>query len=91
MPTESAPPEPEGLEPSLARAAVLRRRRRDAAVALTILAALLLVSPLVDAVAGPVRVLGLPLGAAWLYLAWFGLILATARLARGLAADDGDG
>lgn len=91
MPTESATLEPEGPEPPLARAARLRRRRRDAAAALTLLAALLLASPVVDAMAGPARALGVPLGAAWLYLAWFVLILGAAGLARGLAADEGDG
>jgi hypothetical protein len=90
-PNESTPPAPDRSEPQLARAARLRRRRRDAAVALTLLGAFLFASPLADVFAGPRRVAGLPLGATYLYLAWLGLIVAAARLARGLAADDGDG
>ncbi|MBP7001264.1 hypothetical protein [Amaricoccus sp.] len=81
--------EPERAEAALARAARLRRRRRDAALALPLLAAFLFLSPLIDAFAGGGRLLGVPLGLAYVFAAWIGLIVATARLARGLGDDDG--
>lgn len=78
-------------EPALAREARLRRRRLDAAAALPVLGAVLFLTPLADVFAGAARVAGLPLGAVYIFGAWLGLVVATARLARGLAAQDGDG
>lgn len=92
MPSEeSGPQEPDRAEPPLSRAARIRRRRRDAAVALPLLGVFLFASPFTDVFAGGARAAGLPLGAAYVYLAWLGLIAAAARLSRPLAAEDGEG
>ncbi len=86
--TERTTQKADRAEPGLAREAVLRRKRRDAARLLPILGVFLLVSPFIDLFAGPARIAGLPLPAVYVFAVWFGLIAATARLARRLAADD---
>lgn len=87
--------EPEGetqgsarVGPPLAREALARRKLRDAAVALPLAGIALLASPLLDVVASSGRILGLPVGAVYVFGAWFALIAVAARLARRLAADE---
>ncbi|MEM9814434.1 MAG: hypothetical protein AAF913_17395 [Pseudomonadota bacterium] len=71
-----------------AEASWLRRRREDAAAALPAIGVLLLASPVVDAFAG-LGVLGpVPFGFLYLFLAWAGLILLTARVSLRLSAED---
>jgi len=72
-------------EPPLARAVLLRRKRRDASTALLLLGAFLLASPFLDVVART----ALPVGALYVFGAWFALIAGAARLSRGLSEDDG--
>lgn len=91
-PDKGAPgqPAPDRAEPALARAARLRRRRLDAAVVLPVLGAVLFLTPIADAFAGPARLAGAPLGAVFIFGAWLGLIVAAARLAPGLAAEEAE-
>lgn len=71
----------------LARAALERRKRRDAAMALPFAAILLFVSPLLDLAAGAGAVAGIPVGVLYIFGAWFAFIALTARLARRLTDD----
>jgi hypothetical protein len=83
MPADS----PEAAGQPLARAALARRRRRDAAVVLPLAGLLVFASPLLDLLAGAGRVFGIPAPALALFLAWFALIGLIARLAHPLARD----
>ncbi len=83
------PPDP--AAPDLAERALKRRKRADAAVAVPLIAALLLVSPVVNLVAGGRQLAGVPLGYVWIFTAWAGLILVTRALARRLLRDTDPG
>ena len=64
---------------------LLRRRRTETLAALLpVVGAFLLMPPFVLVFAGGGTVLGAPLILAYLLLVWLGLIVAAARLARGL-------
>lgn len=75
----------------LARLALARRRRRDAAAALPIVAIVLFCSPILDLFAGAGRLMQIPVGVLFVFGAWFVLIWITARLSRRLIEDAGDG
>lgn len=85
--TEARQPAPsaEPAEQPLARAALMRRKRRDAALALPLAGVLLVASPALDALAGG----GLARATLYLFAVWFVLIAAAAALARRLTDDDG--
>jgi threonine/homoserine efflux transporter RhtA len=78
-------------EQPLARAVLDRRRRRDIAIALPVAGLVLFASPLLDLMARGGSLGGIPLGALYVFGSWFGLIWATARIARRLIDDSGDG
>ena len=75
----------------LARAALRRRRLRDAALALQLGGVALFVSPFADVFAGTGRGMGLPAGATLLFALWFGLIALAAWLSPRLARDETGG
>jgi hypothetical protein len=75
-------------ERPLARAALDRRKRRDAAIALPIAGVVLFASPLLDLTAGAGNLAGIPLAVLYVFGTWFALIWATASLARRLIDDD---
>jgi hypothetical protein len=79
----------EGAGQPLARATLARRKRRDAAFLLPMLAFVLLGSPIVDVFADAGRLFGIPAAVLYVFGVWFALIAACARLARSL--EDGDG
>jgi hypothetical protein len=85
-------PSPEGSpgdrQQPLARAALAERKRRDAARVLPAAGVLLLVSPLLDLVAGTGAVLGIPASVLYIFAVWGGLILLTVRLSRALAESE---
>jgi hypothetical protein len=72
----------------LARAALARRKRRDAAAVLPLAGIVLLASPLIDAVADAGLIGGIPVSAIYIFGVWFALIALTARLARRLRDDE---
>ncbi len=73
----------------LASNAVRRRKLQDTAMAMPAFGVILLVSPLLNTVAGIQLVFGLPVSLVYIFSVWLFLILATASLARRLrkAAD----
>lgn len=71
--------------PDLADRALERRKREDTALVVPVLGALLLVSPLLNVVAGSAALFGIPLAHFWIYTCWLGLILVVKGLARRLA------
>ena len=87
-------PKPSATPPTLrgsrSRAALLRRKRRDAAVALTLAGAFLLVSPFLDLFADAGRIWGVPAATVYVFGVRSALIALTAALARGLADDGGE-
>jgi hypothetical protein len=85
------PAPPEWTDRPLARDAAERRRRRDLALFLPLLGAALLVSPIVNLVADAGNIAGIPVSILYVFGVWFALIVATARLAARLRADDGEG
>ena len=72
----------------LARAALARRRRRDAAAVLPLAGVVLFASPLIDAFAEAGLIGGIPVSVIYVFGVWFGLIALTARLARRLRDDE---
>ena len=72
----------------LARGALARRKRRDAAAVLPLAGIVLLASPLIDAFADGGMIGGIPVSVIYIFGVWFGLIALTARLARGLRDDE---
>ncbi len=74
----------------LARGALARRKRRDAAAILPLVGVVLFASPLIDAFADAGPLWGIPGSVIYVFGVWFALIALTARLARGLR-DDEDG
>lgn len=74
-------------QPNLADRALARRRREDAAFALPALGIILLVSPLLNIFAGLETVLGMPATYVYVFCVWMFLIIATARMAKHLSAD----
>jgi hypothetical protein len=81
----------EGSAPRpLAREALGRRRRRDAALILPLAGAFLLVSPLLDVFAAG-SLFGVPTAVIYVFAVWAGLIVAAGALARRLIEDGGDG
>lgn len=92
QPATPQPATPEGApDLPLARAALHRRRLRDAALALQVGGVVLFVSPFVDVFAGPGRLFGLPAGALLLFGFWFALIALAAWLSPRLARDETGG
>lgn len=87
--TEWDAAETEGPAQPLARLAVARRKRRDMALALPVVGAFLLASPLLNVFAGAPWLFGAPPAFVYLFGAWSLLIAATARLARRLRDDLG--
>jgi hypothetical protein len=87
---ESAAVPPDHAQP-LARSALARRKRRDAAIVLPFACMLLFASPLLDLVAGAGSVAGVPVSVLYIFGAWFALIWITARLAGPLMRDAGEG
>jgi hypothetical protein len=85
--SRTAAPGEENGQP-LARAALARRKRRDAAAILPMVGVVLLVSPLIDAFADAGTIAGIPVSVIYIFGIWFGLIALTARLARGLRDDE---
>lgn len=81
----------EGSAQPLARAALARRRHRDAAFLLPNLGLVLLVSPLIDVFTDAGRLFGIPVVVLYVFGVWFALILACGRLARALDEGGGDG
>ena len=69
----------------LAERALQRRKREDAAVAVPALGVLLLISPLLNVVAGLDSLFGVPAAYVYVFTVWAGLILLTWRLARRLS------
>jgi hypothetical protein len=94
-PRETAPHRPRNAAldhaQPLARDALARRKRRDAAVILPLVGLVAFASPLLDLFAGGGSFLGLPVGVLYIFVTWFALILVTARLSRRLLDDDGEG
>jgi hypothetical protein len=74
-----------------ASAPLARRRRRDLARVLPVAGAVLLVSPLLNVVAGGGAPFGIPAGVVYVFGVWGGLILGTGLLARRLREDGDDG
>jgi hypothetical protein len=74
----------------LARDALARRKRRDAAAILPMVGLVAFASPLLDLFAGGGSLLGLPVGVLYIFGTWFALIVVTARLSRRLLDDDGE-
>jgi hypothetical protein len=72
----------------LARGALARRKRRDAAAILPLLGIVLFASPLIDAFADAGLIGGIPVSVIYVFGVWFALIALTARLARGLREDE---
>lgn len=73
-----------------AERALHRRKREDTALAIPLLGVVLLCSPLLNVVAGPLTVFGLPAGFAYIFAAWLGLIIVTRALARRLDSSPRD-
>ncbi|NNU79321.1 hypothetical protein HMH01_02615 [Halovulum dunhuangense] len=73
-----------GENADLAERALERHKREDAAAFLPILGVLLLVSPVLNIVAGFPRILGIPAVYLYVFSVWAGLILCTLYLARRL-------
>ncbi len=78
-------------EQPLARAALRRRKRRDAAMALPLLGVFLLASPFVELFSLGPRPFGVPLAVAYIFVVWFALIVLSFRLSRRLADDETTG
>jgi hypothetical protein len=74
-------------DPDLAERALRRQKREDAALALPFFGVLLLVSPILNAIIGFERVLGIPAPAFYIFFVWVFLIVLAARLSR-LLRDD---
>jgi hypothetical protein len=72
----------------LARGALARRKRRDAAAILPLAGIVLFASPLIDSFADAGLVGGIPVSVIYVFGVWFALIALTARLARGLRDDE---
>jgi hypothetical protein len=75
----------------LARLALARRKRRDAAIALPLAGVVLFVSPLLDLAAGAGRLADVPVAVIYIFGVWFALIACTARMAQRLMDDGGSG
>ena len=90
-PGDSPQPGAPATEGPLAREALARRKRRDAAVVLPLAGVLLFVSPLLDLMVGGASLFGLPVGVLYIFGSWFALIALTARLAKPLARDGATG
>ena len=75
-------------EDDLATRALIRHRREDAAMALPLLGLLLLVSPILGAMSGFGKILGIPAPVFYVFAVWLGLILLARRLARLLSATE---
>ncbi len=85
------PSSPERSALPVARAATARRKRRDLARVLPLLGIVLLASPFMNLVADAGDLGGIPVAVLYVFVVWFALIAATARLATRLRADDGEG
>lgn len=67
------------------------RKRQDAALAVPVLGAALLCSPVLNIFAGVQTIAGLPAAYIWVFLVWAGLTLLTRHLARHLTRPDDRG
>ena len=64
------------------------RKARDRALVLPLIGLILLLPPVASIVPTGVRVGGVPLVLAYIFLVWAGLIAVAAALSRGLAKED---